>query len=86
MRRRVFITLLGGAAAWPRAARAQQRALIEFLSSRSAADSDYVVMAFQRGLNSSFRCRHIARKILRTDILFCTIEQMLDALREAGGS
>jgi putative tryptophan/tyrosine transport system substrate-binding protein len=51
VRRRKFITLLGGATAWPLKARAQQRALIGFLSSRSAADSDYVVMASQRGLD-----------------------------------
>ena len=56
MKRREFITLLGGAAvAWPIAAGAQQPALpvIGFMSGRAPEDSTYLVDAFRQGLIQS---------------------------------
>jgi ABC-type uncharacterized transport system substrate-binding protein len=51
MKRREFITLLGGAAAWPLAARAQREpARIAFLGSGAAASSQIFLDAFKQGL------------------------------------
>ncbi len=54
MKRREFISLAAGAAAFPLAARAQQAmSVVGFLRSTSAANSAHLVKAFLQGLNEA---------------------------------
>ena len=55
MRRREFITLVGGATTWPLIAVAQQPAMpvIGFLRSSTLADATNLMTAFRQGLQDS---------------------------------
>lgn len=52
--RRDFVALLGGVAAWPLTARAQQpMPVVGYLSTRSPGDSAHIVAAFRKGLGEA---------------------------------
>ena len=53
MRRRQFITLIGGAVVWPLAARGQQAPVIGYLSGRSPEDTAHLVAALRKGLGEN---------------------------------
>jgi putative tryptophan/tyrosine transport system substrate-binding protein len=54
MKRREFIAIAGGAAAWPLVGRAEQQTpLVAFLNAQTATGYTHLVAAFKQGLNET---------------------------------
>jgi putative tryptophan/tyrosine transport system substrate-binding protein len=97
MRRREFITLLGGAAVWPLAARAQQPVpVIGFLHSGSPNPYAHMVAAFRQGLNDQgyFESRNVTIEFRwaegHSDRLFALADELVrhpvDVIAAVGGN
>jgi putative ABC transport system substrate-binding protein len=85
MRRRQFITLIGGGAVvWPLVARGQQPAMpvIGYLSSRSAESDAAMLVAVRRGLNETgyVEGRNLAIEYRFADALYDRLPALLTEL------
>src|SRR5262249_30258141 len=87
MKRRAFITMLGGASAWPLAARAQQPSMpvVGFLSPGSPGALGHLVAAFRRGLNETgyFEHRNVGIEYLWAEGQNDRLPALADALVRA---
>ena len=99
MKRREFITLLGGAAAsWPIAARAQQQAMptIGFVRTTTPQDSAHLVAAFRRGLaeigyvegqNVTIEYRYALNQVERLPAIMADlVDRRVSVLAATGGT
>jgi putative ABC transport system substrate-binding protein len=75
MRRREFITLVGGAASWPLAARAQQPAMVLVGLLSGVQQSDRQLNAIRQGLNDAgyIEGRNVAIKYRSADGRFARL-------------
>jgi hypothetical protein len=90
MRRRQFITLIGGGAvAWPLVARGQQPAMpvIGYLSSRSAESDAAMLVAVRRGLNETgyVEGRNLAIEYRFADALYDRLPALESVRRDYTG-